>query len=117
MRVGSFLVTLGITSLSMGCPLLEKSSWTDNVRPTPDVALRKPSPAQPQVSPAPLPQTVATIAQSAAPTRAAGAAPVSTEPAAAPSIAEIPELPPDPAAPADLAQSEPDVDAVDSANE
>lgn len=117
MRVGSFLVTLGITGLSMGCPLLEKSSWTDNVRPTPDVAIRKPSPAQPQVSPAALPQAVAIVPPSSAPLKAAGAAPIATEPAAAPSIAEIPELPPDPAAPSDLAQSEPEAEAVDIVEE
>jgi hypothetical protein len=38
---------------------------------------------------------------------------VGAEPATAPSIEEIPELPPDPAAPSDLAQSEPDVPDMD----
>jgi hypothetical protein len=47
MRVGSFLVTLGITSLSMGCPLLEKSSWTDPIGPAPDVTTSKPSATTP----------------------------------------------------------------------
>ena len=101
----------------MGCPLLEKSSWTDNVRPTPDIAVRKPAPT-PHVSPAPLPQVVATIAPSSAPIQAPAASPISVEPpAAAPSIAEIPELPPDPAAPADLTQTEPEIAEVDAVDE
>lgn len=104
MRVGSFLVTLGITSLSMGCPLLEKSSWTDSVKPTPDVVPTKPL--------ANVAEKAAATAQTAliptAPAKASApqAIAANPEPTAAPSIAEIPELPPDPAAPKDIAQAE-----------
>lgn len=110
MRVGSFLVTLGITSLSMGCPLLEKSSWVDAVRPAPDaVTPPKPLPAPTvvEVPPPVLPRPVA-IASSAAPLPAANGLPEPPEPTAAPSIADAPILPPDPAAPADLTQAEPE---------
>jgi len=101
----------------MGCPLLDKSSWTDPVRPTPDVANAKASPAPTvaEIAPAPLPPPVAAITSSAAPLPAAKAVAVNPEPTAAPSIAEIPTLPPDPAAPADLTQAEPEAeDAEDT---
>lgn len=106
MRVGSFLVTLGIAGSSLGCPLLEKSSPTDSVRPTPDVATAKPAPL------ATLAETPKTQAAPPVPATTALQVPVKPaqpEPASAPSVAEIPELPPDPAAPADLspAESEP----------
>lgn len=108
MRVGSFVVTLGITSLSLGCPLLEK---TDSVRPTPDAVTKKPSaPTVAEASPAPLPPPVAPQAPIAAPLPATTTLPIPAEPHTAPSVAEIPELPPDPAAPADLAQNEPEPD-------
>lgn len=108
MRVGSFLVTLGITSFFMGCPLLEKTSWTDSVKPTPDVAPAKAlskvaekeaGSTQPPVNP-PLPAKAAAPSPSVA----------NLEPTAAPSFADIPELPPDPAAPADIAQAEAEPD-------
>ncbi len=106
MRVGSFLVTLGIAGSSLGCPLLEKSSHTDSVRPTPDVATVKPAPLS---TPAETPKTQAAPPVPAATALQVPVKPAQPEPASAPSVAEIPELPPDPAAPADLspAESEP----------
>lgn len=108
MRVGSFLVTLGITGSSLGCPLLEKHSQSDAVRPTPDVAGAKPVVIAAKTE-TPKTQAAPPIAPIAPPIMPAPAAPpAQPEPIAAPSVAEIPELPPDPAAPADLAPSEPD---------
>lgn len=92
----------------MGCPLLEKSSQTNSVRPTPDVAAAKPAPVPTTPEPAPPPvPNIAKVASNVGPTPTNSSAP--DEPMAAPSAAEIPELPPDPAAPADLSQSEPEI--------
>ncbi|HRI63896.1 MAG TPA: L,D-transpeptidase family protein [Polyangium sp.] len=108
MRAGSFVVTLGISSFAMGCPLLEKNPQTDSVGPTPDVAVVKPAPAPviPEVAPV---QTPAIIAVATPKT------PVPAEPMVAPSVAEIPELPPDPAAPVDAPQSEPEKEVIEEA--
>jgi lipoprotein-anchoring transpeptidase ErfK/SrfK len=114
MRVGSFLVTLGITSFSMGCPLLDKHSWTDPVRPAPDVVTTKPLAKVAEAKTIPTPPIAKPPA--AAPIAPAPIPPAATpEPTAAPSIAEIPELPPDPAAPADIAQAEADPEAPEEA--
>jgi len=112
MRVGSFLVTLGITSFSMGCPLLEKSSWTDSVKPTPDVALAKPLAKVAETRAIPPPPAAIPPAN---PPVVVAPAPIAAnpEPTAAPSIAEIPELPPDPAAPTDVNQVEAEPEAVE----
>ncbi len=104
MRVGSFLATLGITTLSIGCPLLEPEA----VRPAPDLAAAKPVPVAAPV-PTELPRTPVQIA-AAAPIADEKKTPAIPEPPPEPSTVAAPELPPDPAAPTDetLAQTEPE---------
>lgn len=92
----------------MGCPLLEKSSPTNSVGPTPDLAVVKPAPAPVIAEVAPV-QTPAPIAVATPKT------PALAEPMVAPSVAEIPELPPDPAAPVDTPQSEPEKEVIEEA--
>ena len=108
MRVGSFLVTLGITSLSMGCPLLEKSSWTDAMRPSPDIAVSKPNPV--------VTETAAMVARGPEPMASVALAPVANALPIAPELPtaeQMPELPPDPAAPVDAAQTEAEAENID----
>ena len=107
MRVWSLIATMGIASLATGCPSLDPESRIAMEKPVPEPPVNPP----PTKAPAPAPALAAPAPALAAP------APAPKEPTLEPATAEAPSLPPDPAAPKDLAQDEPLADGVEEADE